>query len=337
MGQRPVRGKGGNVASNQVVASDNGVVPVGIDDATRFVHERFGTHSPVIPLEGGAWSQAYAFAHEGHDLVIRFGEHRGDYERDRIAYERLAALLPVPRVVEIGDAFEGAFALTQRAYGDPLELLDAERWQRVLPAVLDVLDTLRRADMSSTTGYGSWDAQANATHPSNREFILSVVDEDDMRGARLEGWRRELERRGSVADLYARAYQRLVELQSAIPEARQAAHCDLINRNVLVDGDSITAVLDWGCAITGDHLYDVAWMGFWQHWHPGLASVDIVAAARDDLRERGVDTDEYHVRIAVAQLHQGLANLAYNVWTGVEAHITATCDVLASILSRPPG
>jgi hypothetical protein len=63
----------------------------------------------------------------------------------------------------------------------------------------------------------------------------------------------------------------------------------------------------------------------------------MTCAARDDLRERGVDTDEYDVRITVAQLHQGLANLAYNVWTGVEAHITATGDVLASILSGPPG
>lgn len=312
-------------------------MPVGIDDATQFVTERFDHAAELTALEGGAWSQAYAFAQDGNEFVIRFGMHRGDYDRDRIAYERLGGLLPVPRVVEIGDAFDGAFALTQRAHGDPLELLDAERWRRVLPAVLDLLDALRRADTSSTTGYGSWDAQANATHPSNREFILSVVDEDDMRGARLEGWRRALERRSSVADLHARAYKRLVELQSAIPEARHVAHCDLINRNVLVHGDTISAVFDWGCAITGDHLYDVAWMGFWQHWHPGLESVDIVTAARDDLHERGVDTDDFDTRITVAQLHQGLANLAYNVWTGVEAHIAATVEVLTAVLARSSG
>ena len=309
-------------------------VPVGIDDATQFVTGRFDPTAELIALEGGAWSQAYAFGHGGRDLVIRFGTHRDDYERDRVAHQLLGASLPVPEILEIGDAFGGVYAVAPRAHGEPLELLDADGWQRVVRAVLDLLDALRTADLATTVGYGPWDARANAGFSSNREHVLSVADRGSGAGDRLAGWRRELERRPATADLFARGYARLVGMQSAIPEDRHVAHCDLINRNVLVSGDTISSVLDWGCAVTGDHLYDVAWMGLWQEWHPGLAAIDIVAAQRSDLQARGVDTTDYEARITVAQLHQGLANLAYNVWTGIEEHIRATGDVLAAVIAR---
>ena len=44
---------------------------------------------------------------------------------------------------------------------------------------------------------------------------------------------------------------------------RSLLHCDLMNRNVLVDEGRINAVFDWGCGRLGDHLYDLAWFEFW--------------------------------------------------------------------------
>ena len=41
---------------------------------------------------------------------------------------------------------------------------------------------------------------------------------------------------------------------------RHVIHGDLLNRNILVDGERINAVLDWGNALYGDHLYDAAWL-----------------------------------------------------------------------------
>jgi aminoglycoside phosphotransferase (APT) family kinase protein len=37
-------------------------------------------------------------------------------------------------------------------------------------------------------------------------------------------------------------------------------HGDLLARNVLVEGDRISGVLDWGSACFGDPLYDAAWL-----------------------------------------------------------------------------
>jgi hypothetical protein len=44
-----------------------------------------------------------------------------------------ARSLPVPQVSEIGPAFGGHFAISTRAYGEPLECLGTREWDAVLP------------------------------------------------------------------------------------------------------------------------------------------------------------------------------------------------------------
>ena len=47
---------------------------------------------------------------------------------------------------------------------------------------------------------------------------------------------------------------------------------------MLVDGGRITAVLDWGCSLYGDFLYELAWMQFWLPWYPAMVKADVVGA-----------------------------------------------------------
>ena len=55
-------------------------------------------------------------------------------------------------------------------------------------------------------------------------------------------------------------YARLRELVTGLPQDRHVIHGDLANRNVLINGATLTAVIDWGNAMYGDHLYDAAWL-----------------------------------------------------------------------------
>ena len=54
-------------------------------------------------------------------------------------------------------------------------------------------------------------------------------------------------------------------------QERHLIHSDLLNYNVLVADGRISAVIDWGCAMYGDFLYDLAWFEFWAPWYAGLA------------------------------------------------------------------
>ncbi|MFE7795405.1 phosphotransferase [Streptomyces sp. NPDC057460] len=54
-------------------------------------------------------------------------------------------------------------------------------------------------------------------------------------------------------------------------------HGDLLSRNVLAADGTITAVLDWGNALYGDHLYDAARLMYWWPWYPQWRAIDIYA------------------------------------------------------------
>ena len=73
----------------------------------------------------------------------------------------------------------------------------------------------------------------------------------------------------------------LRDLAKGLNTERSVVHSDLSNRNVLVDGDRITAVFNWGCAMYGDflrHRVDRV-LG-----PAALAELDIRARARAPLR-----------------------------------------------------
>ena len=67
-------------------------------------------------------------------------------------------------------------------------------------------------------------------------------------------------------------YARLLGLVDARPEARHLVHSDLLNFNVLAEDDRVSAVFDWGAALYGDFLWDVAWLTFWQPWYVNWAA-----------------------------------------------------------------
>ena len=67
---------------------------------------------------------------------------------------------------------------------------------------------------------------------------------------------------------FEEGYGRLKELVEFCPEDRHLVHEDLMNFNVLVDRDRISAVLDWGSSIYGDFLYDLVKIVFYEPWYP---------------------------------------------------------------------
>ncbi len=91
-------------------------------------------------------------------------------------------------------------------------------------------------------------------------------------------------------------------------------HCDLINRNVHVQGTSITGVFDWGCRRWGDHLYDLAWFEFWAPWYPELDT----RLLWDATAERWGETPDPD-RVEACLAHIAADHLVYNAIIGEPA------------------
>jgi hygromycin-B 4-O-kinase len=306
-------------------------VPVDGDQAAAFLAEHFdGGATDVVPLAGGEWSAAFGFRHDGTDRVIRFGAHRADYECDRVAGRYAGPALPVPAVLEIGDAYGGAYAISERVFGRPLDDLSEREFEAALPSLLATLDAMRAADTSPTTGYGGWDANGNGRYGSWAAALLAVGADDDP-SQRTSGWRARLD---AMPDPAAAFTTGLAFVRAAAPElspGRHLVHADFVNRNVLVADDTVTGMLDWGCAMYGDVLYDVANLCFAHRWFPAWGAVDIRGAARAHFAAADFDR-----RVQCYEVHVGLGTIAYNAFTGRTADVELATAATRAVLERNP-
>ncbi len=297
-----------------------------LHDETRveaFLTARFdGEAGDVASLGAGVWSKAYAFRRAGRDYVIRFGAHREDFAKDRLAAHYACPALPIPRVVEMGEADGGYYVISERIFGEYIDDVDEAQMRALLPALFAALDAARLADLSGTTGYGAWDAGGNAPFPSWRAALLDVANDRPV--DRIHGWRNRLAASPVGIRPFEEAYACLQALADTAPEARHLIHSDLLHFNVLVEADRISGVLDWGCGMVGDFLYDLAWLCFWQPWYPAWQRIDFAEEARRHYDAIGLDVPDFDERLRCCQIHIGLAGQAYQAYAGDWANLQDT-------------
>jgi hygromycin-B 4-O-kinase len=288
-------------------------MPMTDAEACRFVAGHYGRRAADIRLLGaGEWSRAYGFVLDGRDAVIRFGDHVEDFRKDQVMAAHSSAALPVPPVIEIGAAGDGYFAVSQRAPGEPLDGLDGAGMRAALPGLLAALDALRDIDISGTQGYGIWAPDRTGPAASWAQALLAISQET----ARVPGWRTALAASPAGTQPFDQGYARLRELAAGLPDERHLIHGDLVNRNVLVQGSRITAVIDWGNALYGDWLYDAAWLIFWWPWFPHWQGIDITTELKRHWGQHGGLPPGLHHRLRACLVHIGLDAMAYNAYRG---------------------
>lgn len=269
--------------------------------------ERFLTAvhgEPVVslePLTGGFWSRAFGYRVGDDELVARFGEQRDGFVADRDAMAYASDDLPVPDVLDIGDAFGASYAISRRAHGRFLEDMGPE----VAPALARLLAALRAMPPDERA-------------PSWRDGLLErlVVDQPP-------GWRAKLRAHPEAEAVFEAACARLRELIPSLPERRDLIHGDLLHQNVLVTGDDprVTAVFSWKCSVRGDHLFDVAWCTFWGDlFHPGIAAaVDRTFTGDEALRHH------------CYELHIGATHLGWNAWVDDVESLAVVADAVSRL------
>jgi hygromycin-B 4-O-kinase len=283
--------------------------------ARDFLVDRFGIDTGGVEYVGeGAWSRCFGFTHNGAELVVRFGRHHGDFERDRLAARFASADLPIPQVIEIDEAFDGWYCVSTRSRGTPLEQLGASEWTNTVPAVLAALDALRTADITATTGYGDWDSEGTGRHSTWEEFLADVIN--DRPNSRTRGWKLRLLDSPVGDESFMRGYEAMLDLAGAYPGPRSLVHNDLLNRNALATGGRVTSVFDWGCSIYGDFVYELATIVFWSPWYQTIEQSNMTDRALDHYGDMGLDVPNFADRLRCCALHIGLVHIAYNAFLG---------------------
>jgi hygromycin-B 4-O-kinase len=175
----------------------------------RLLAERTGGHPEgVESLAGGAWSSVWAVRLGGRDLVVRWSAVEEDFSQGRA---RGAIRLPRPTGPaghrEIGEAFGGWFAVTERHLGTALEELDARGMRAMLPSLLATLDALRMVDVSDSHGFGSWNGRGDGAFPTWQSALLEIGA--GGRDRRTRDWRARLADRPTAQRVFESAYTRL--------------------------------------------------------------------------------------------------------------------------------
>jgi hygromycin-B 4-O-kinase len=305
--------------------------PISIRQAREFLSGYLGAEPLEVALIGeGAWSRCFGFRRDDEELVIRFGDYVDDFRKDHLAAQYATPDLPIPQVLAIGQAFDGYYAISRRAPGVPLESLGSTGWLAIVPSIVSALEAMRTTDLSSTSGLGGWGAEGEAPYASWSSHLLAVGE--DTPDQRIHGWRGRLSGSPSGNAAFAWGFELLKNvLSDSVP--RCLVHCDLINRNVLVKDDRITAVFDWGCSRYGDHLYDLAWLEFWAPWFPELNVQYLRSEIERRWREVGYAPANKDSRLAACYLHIGLDHLAYNAHLGDWSTLDATAERMQTLVA----
>lgn len=225
-----------------------------------FVARRFGKDlSRLEALPAGESARPFLVEVGGDQLVIRFDRSELRFLKDRRAARRFGAVgLPIPETLEVGQNGPWHYSLCRAVAGRPLGHRRLRANKRLADELARVMRTIHAHPIEDTEGFGDWDESGRAPFRSWRAFLES-------RSEALECTYPDAFLYGSMLDteLFDAACEEVEKLVPACPEQRHLIHGDFGFDNVLVEGDRVTAILDWGESLYGDPLYDLAHLSFW--------------------------------------------------------------------------
>lgn len=241
-------------------------------------------------LGEGMFAQAYRFRTDEGWFVIRIGVSREAFEKDQLAYERLAQTLPVPQIFAIGPFSEQSYyCISQWRSGRMLDRVHRATTLRLLPDLFAKLWSMSRVPVPADVGFGGLNGSGQPRRHYNTwgEF-LGAVDEFastfTARGSEVyKPWDALFATTAMDKALVLDARQRLQDLLPCLPDDRHYIHGDFGFDNALNDGYRLTAILDWAELGVGDWLYDLAYVAY--HDKQGI---DYIGAFREWLGANGL-------------------------------------------------
>ncbi len=295
-----------------------------VNEVHEFLSERYGHLDKLSTLQHGGWSSAFGFRARSRDLVVRFGHHREEFEKERVAANWNTNGVPVPEILEVGDAFNGSFVVSQRYFGTKLADLELHRVPSAIGSLFDVLVAMRDIPLLGK-GYGIWvSPTCDAPATTWAEYICGVGDRDE---SRLVDWRSKLALHSIANSAFQRGCNRLADLAGSVPNVRGLVHADLLLNHLIGDHNEIVTVFDWGNAMAGHPLFDVAWILFCIPWFPEIDREYVLGLVRTHFDDSNLER-----LLQIYQLHIGVASLQYQAFADDMASIITTSALVEQLL-----
>lgn len=224
------------------------------------IHTLIQTHYPgaidVKELNGGLASQTYRFEHGKQCFIFQAGNLKG-FKKEEFVDDELSKTLPVRHVLaihQLDDQF--AYSISEYIEGDKLFDLNSQQLLDIVPAVLDIFETLESVHVDQV-GYGYFDSTGNAAYPTWIDFIKAAYNPG------IYDWS-ALEKNGLDSEVINNAIEKLKSHIDCIhSDKKYLVHGDLGSFNLLAKDNQLTGIIDWSLALYGDHLYDKANILFW--------------------------------------------------------------------------
>ncbi|MBN2446035.1 MAG: phosphotransferase [Phycisphaerae bacterium] len=286
---------------------------IAIDELAHVCAEVLGKRPAFIEslAQQGTYHALYRVSVAGQcSLILRLNV-LSDRQRDFQLYVEQAvsdlaraAAIPAPRVVHLDTSRRRCpfdFALLEEAEGQSLRTLDHDDalilpWLAELGRVTATLHSIERP------GFGWIDVRPLlARGPARLEGIFS--DWADYVLLNLDAHLRTCVAINAVTLDETRRIEALFERHRDLLVGVPAAllHGDLGNHNIFIDGQRISAVLDWEDCLLGDPVFDIA---FWATFHPRRRH-QVFLDAYQDIRPLPADFEPrfwlYFLRVALSK------------------------------------
>ena len=303
---------------------------VPLAEVEAWLTQKLGDVTGLSLIPGGFWSTAYSFCSGGRDLVLRLSDLGEGFAFDQAAMQFRSDVLPIPDVLETGQALGHEFAISQRHFGSFLEKAPVESANAVGDAIADLLCAMRAVPKGESV---TWLEPSDLTW---HDWVMSgLKDNTDSPTGR---WREKLSKHHDVEEVFHRCEARIQELLSLCPERRDLVHSDLLHQNVLLSEDyrQVTGIFSWKCSLRGDFLYDVAWCTLWSRWFPVIAAADVWRRTlqADDLTSADLaDVSERH---HCYELQIAASHLGWHLWTENAPELKRVAAAANEILNRGP-
>jgi aminoglycoside phosphotransferase (APT) family kinase protein len=253
-------------------------------------------------LTGGASRTTWAFdavtPDERRSLILRIGPpddvHAGMELEARAQAAAAAAGAPVPHVLVAADS--------PAALGNPFLICDEIKGETIVPRIARQLDATGRSRLLGQC------AQALAAIHRADPNIPGLTHEDQ-----LDEWRARLDAMNDTTATFEWAFRWLASHRPD-PSSTVLVHGDFRMGNLIVDGSTLAAVLDWELVQTGEIYEDLAWFCIraWRFGAPaeraagGLGSVEDFLRAYEQAGGATVDRAALHWWLVLATLRWGV-------------------------------
>lgn len=294
-----------------------------------------GAVTEIAPISGGFWSAAYTYRVGEDEFVLRLSDMPDGFAIDAAAMQFTTPDLPIPEVLDMGEALGRHYAISRRHRGRFVEdasLEDADAVGRALERLLAALRSVPSTPDSSVVWHEP-DVMAGLTW---RDFLRSgLIDKPD---SIVSAWRKKLAENGRIDAIFRACESRIEALLPYCPERRDLVHGDLLHQNVLISEDAtrVTAIFSWKCSVRGDFLFDIAWCTFWGPWHPCIAAADLWWRTLNAPDLNGTDLIDAPLRHHCYELQIAASHFGWNIWTGNDPELAAVAAEAERVLERGP-